>query len=108
MADYIVKVSIDELRRLSDDFSSKRNVMENYMAEMNSRIKELEPYFKSDAGIEFVEKYNTVSKDINASLNDLQNKTNALRAAAGIYEEKNKKTATDVGNLSTSSVFQNI
>lgn len=107
MADYVIKVSTDELRSLSDKFSSQRTVMENYMTEMNSKINELGPYFKSDAGNEFVEKYNTVSNDIKACLDNLQSEITSLRTAAGIFDEKDKETAVKTGNLSTTSVFRN-
>lgn len=107
MAQYVIKVSTDEIRGLSDKFASQKTVMENYMAEMNAKIKELEAYFKSDAGTKFVEKYDTVSKDIKACLENLQSEITALRTAAGIFEEGKGKADSEVNNVSTSSTFRN-
>lgn len=107
MAQYVIKVSTDEIRSLSDKFSSQKTVMENYMTEMNSKIKELEAYFKSDAGIKFVEKYNTVSKDISACLDNLQSEITALRTAAGIFDDGKGRVDSEVDSVPTSSVFQN-
>ena len=47
--------------------------MENYMTEMQKKIDELQLYFKSDAGNEFVAKYASVSKNISSCLTNLGN-----------------------------------
>lgn len=107
MADYKITASPEAIRATTDKIESQRSYMENYMTEMQKKIDELQLYFKSDAGNEFVAKYASVSKNISSCLANLGNEITNLRNAAGIIEQGSQKVSGDVNNLSESSVFPN-
>lgn len=107
MANYIIKVGTDEIRRTTDRFKAQQSVMEGYMTEMKTKIDDLQNYFKSDAGRMFVEKYNNVHTDIKACLDNLEKEITGLRNAANIFDPVINKVDTDVSGLSTTGAFKN-
>lgn len=107
MADYIIKADTEQIRSTTDAIESQRAYMEGYMNDMQSKINELQSYFKSKAGENFVSKYANVSKNINNCLANLSAEIASLRNAAGILDTGAQKVDSNVGMLSDADVFPN-
>ena len=107
MADYIFKANTDTIRSVTDKIAGQKTQMDAYMTEMQSKIKELENYFKGEAGTAFFDKYTTVQNNVSKCLTNLDSEITKLRTAAGIFEEAGNKTRNDVNGLSTEQLFTN-
>lgn len=107
MAEYIIKADTDAIRATCTKIENQKELMSNYMSEMQKKINELQNYFISDAGREFVSKYSNVSKSIQQCLENLGNEITSLRRAADTFDTVNGKTTQDVNNLSSQSTFTN-
>lgn len=104
---YIIKASTEEIRAVTDKLEAEKNKMESIMNDMHSKVNDLQNYYKSNAGTEFITKYEKVSKDITGCLENLQNLLTGLKNAAGIFEPATSKDDADVNKLSDSAVFIN-
>jgi uncharacterized protein YukE len=107
MAEYILKADTDVIRSTTDSISTQKNNMEGYMRDMQSKVNELQNYFISDAGREFVNKYSTVTQNIQNCLNNLQTEITGLRNAASILDTDNSAITSNVNALSGDNVFPN-
>lgn len=107
MADYIFKANTDTIRSVTDKIAGQKTQMDAYMTEMQSKIRELENYFKGEAGAVFFEKYTNVQKNVSGCLENLNTEITKLRTAAGIIEEGGNKVRKDVEVLPADSCFQN-
>lgn len=95
------------IRSVTDKIAGQKTQMDAYMTEMQSKIKELENYFKGEAGTAFFDKYTTVQNNVSKCLTNLDSEITKLRTAAGIFEEAGNKTRNDVNGLSTEQLFTN-
>lgn len=108
MANYVIKADPQLIRETAANFEKQKNIMTTYMTEMKSEItNNLQNAFQSDAGRTYIEKYNEVTTDIQACLDNLQSEIETLKKVADIFENHNSKVTTDVNNLSTNKVFKN-
>lgn len=107
MAGYVIKAEPETIIATADRFEAKRAVMEGCRSEMQSKINDLQNYFKSDAGNEFISKYTNVNNDIKACLENLGNEVTALKNAANALAGGSTKATTDVGGLSSGNTFAN-
>lgn len=108
MAEYIIKADTDVIRTTCTKIENQKELMSNYMSEMQKKINDLQNYFISDAGREFVSKYSNVSKSIEECLANLGNEITSLRTAADKFDAVNGKTHNDVGGLSSKNTFVNL
>ena len=58
---YIIKASTEEIRAVTDKLEAEKNKMESIMNDMHSKVNNLQNYYMSNAGTEFITKYEKVS-----------------------------------------------
>ncbi len=107
MAEYIIKAEPETIIATANQMEGKMAVMEGCMNDMQMKINDLQNYFKSDAGNEFISKYAGVNNDIKACIKNLGNEITALKNAANALAEGSAKAKTDVSGLSGGNTFVN-
>ena len=109
MADLILKVTPEEVNTKAGQIESQKQLMETYMADMQSKVNDLQSAWDSPSGKAYYAKYTSLSQSIKASLNELATHVTNLKDAAAKYEQVNTETNTLVENLSdlsTSGIFK--
>lgn len=105
MADLILKVDPAQVRAKAGEISSQKQIMESLMSDMKGKVNELNEAWNSESGKAYVEKYENVSKEIQDSLNALQQHITNLNDAATKYEEMESTQTQQVNALNTQDIF---
>ncbi len=105
MADLILKVTPEEVSTKAGEIDSQKALMDTYLSDMQGKINQLQDAWNSPSGQEYYTKYTTLSKQIQAALDDLAQHVTNLREAAAKYEEAENQQKSLVEGLSTEGVF---
>jgi WXG100 family type VII secretion target len=105
MADLILKVDPAQVRAKAGEINTQKQLMESLMTEMKSKVNELNQAWNSESGKSYIEKYENVSKEIQDSLNALQQHVTNLNDAATKYEELENTQSQNVNALDTQDIF---
>lgn len=105
MADLILKVSSEEVTNKAGEIENQKSVMEGYMQEMLSKVTSLESVWDAQSGESYVEKYQVVQNNIQASLDTLERHVTNLKDAAVRYETLETQQTQIVSNLGTDNIF---
>ncbi len=105
MADLILKVDPAQVRTKAGEISTQKQIMETLMSEMKTKVGGLNEAWNSESGKAYVEKYENVAKEIQDSLNALQQHINNLNDAAAKYEEMESTQTQQVNALNTQDIF---
>lgn len=105
MAELILKVTPEEVKQKAQQITAQKSVMEGLMAEMQSKVTELQEYWRSTSGENFVAKYQSVSKNVQGSLDTLYKHIQNLSDAAASYEQLETEQAKKIEALSTENIF---
>ena len=104
----LIKVaSTEEIRNKAAQIEKEKGAMEALMNDMKAKVVSLSDFWKSESGTNYVEKYQNVTTEINASLENLARHVANLRMTAEIIEQKEKENVQKVSGLSTSKMFNN-
>lgn len=107
MSNLVIKVSTEEINNKAAQLEKEKGEMETLMNEMRAKVNSLADFWKSQSGTNYVDKYQNVTREITASLDNLSRHIQNLRTSASIYAEKNDVTTSDVNKLSTTKMFNN-
>lgn len=107
MSNFVIKVSTEEINNKAAQLEKEKAEMEALMNDMRAKVNSLSDFWKSQSGTNYVDKYQNVTREITASLDNLSNHIQNLRIASGIYVKKNDVTISDVNKLSTTKMFNN-
>ncbi|MBP1547840.1 MAG: WXG100 family type VII secretion target [Oscillospiraceae bacterium] len=107
MSNLVIKVSTEEINNKAAQLEKEKGEMETLMNEMRAKVNSLSDFWKSQSGTNYVDKYQNVTREITASLDNLSRHIQNLRTSASIYAEKNDVTTSDVNKLSTTKMFNN-
>ena len=105
MADLILKVTPEEVRTKASEIDNQRSFMSTYLSDMQGKINQLQDAWNSPSGQEYYTKFTTLTKQIDAALDDLSTHVANLNDAAATYEEGENQQKSLVENLSTEGVF---
>ena len=105
MAELILKVTPEEVRTKAKQIQDKQQQMEGLMDQMKSLVNGLNDCFDSDSGRLYQEKYTNVTKNIQASLENLKKHVRNLEDAANKYEEVEGTQKTQNQSLSAENIF---
>jgi WXG100 family type VII secretion target len=105
MADLILKVDPAQVRAKAGEINTQKQLMESLMTEMKSKVNELNQAWDSESGKSYVEKYTNVTKEIQDSLNALQQHITNLNEAASKYEEMENAQTQQINALNTQDIF---
>ena len=100
MADYRIKVSTEEVRTKAATVQTKAATMEGLMSDMKTKVMKLNDVCKSDSGTDYIAKYETVTKNIQASLDELNQVATNLLKVADEVERTGTETIGVVNNMS--------
>lgn len=107
MGGFIIKADPDAIMATAAELENKLADMEGCRGTMQTKINELQNYFISDAGKEFISRYEGVNKDILNCIENLRGEIAALKNAANIFAAGNNKAAGTVGGLTSGGTFPN-
>lgn len=105
MADYRVLMNSEAVRNKASQIDAKRMEMQGILSDIDSKMTELQGYFKSDAGRKYYEQYGTLKKDIQGGLNRIQAHGDKLRKAADEFDILSKDTTNKVNALDNKGIF---
>jgi len=105
MADYVLKVSTEEVRAKAQQIAVQRGILEDLMSEFQSKIASLETCFKSEAGTNYTMQYQNVSKNVNGALEVLQKHINNLVDVANSYDQMETNQVKKAQGLSADNIF---
>lgn len=105
MADYVLKVSTEEVRAKAQQISVQRGIIADLMNEFQTKVASLENSFKSEAGTDYIMQFQNVTKNINASLDVLQKHVTNLMDVADSYDRIAGEQVKKVQGLSTENIF---
>lgn len=105
MADYVLKVSTEEVRTKAQQIAVQRGIIADIMSELQTKVVSLENSFKSDAGSDYIMQFQNVTKNISASLDVLQKHVTNLMDVADSYDRTSGEQVKKVQGLSTENIF---
>ena len=105
MADYIFKVSTDEVRAKAQQIEAERANMEGIMTDLQSKITMLEEYWRSESGVNYTEKYQTLASNIKRSLDVMSKHITNLTTVAAHYDDTDTTQTQKTNRLSTGNIF---
>lgn len=105
MADLYIKVTIEEVRAKAQEITAQKEMMEAYMQDMASKVAQLGESWQSESGETYIEKYQSVTNNIQKSLDVLQQHVVNLTQAAERYEQLEETQIKAVGALDASGIF---
>lgn len=105
MADLILKVTPEEVRSKASDIDNQKTFMKTYLQDMQGKVNQLQDAWNSPSGQEYYTKFTTLSKQIEAALDDLTQHVTNLNEAAAKYEQAESQQKSLVEGLSTQGVF---
>ena len=70
MADLILKVTPEEVRSKASDIDNQKTFMKTYLQDMQGKVNQLQEAWNSPSGQEYYTKFTTLSKQIEAALDD--------------------------------------
>lgn len=105
MADLILKVAPGDVRQKAQEITTQRGIMQGIMTDMQSKVTQLQDYWKSTSGEDYVSKYTSVQKNVQSSLDALQKHTNNLNDVANSYEQLEEDQLKKTQALSTANIF---
>lgn len=105
MADYVLKVSTDEVRTKAQQIALQRGILEDLMAEFQTKINGLETCFRSEAGTDYGMQYQNVTKNVKGALAVLQKHVNNLVDVANSYDQMETNQIKKAQSLSTDNIF---
>lgn len=101
----ILKVSSEEVRTKASEIQAQKEFMNSIMEDMGRKVNELSESWQSQAGEEYRGKYQNVTKNITASLENLMTHITNLTDAAAKYEELENTQVQKVETLSSNNIF---
>lgn len=107
MAELILKVTSEEVTNKAAEIENQKSVMEGYMQEMLTKVTSLESAWDAQSGESYIEKYQVVQNNIQASLDTLERHVTNLKEAATRYETLENQQTQIVSNLGTDNIFTN-
>ena len=103
-----LKVTPDEVRSKAKEIETQKGRMQQLMQEMQQQVNKLSSeQWKSQSGMDYVTKYQSVQKNCMSSLETLMSHIRNLTDAANKYDELERMQAQKVGSLNTSNIFNN-
>lgn len=105
MADLILKVDPSEVRTKASEINSQKQLMESLMQEMTNKVNELDSAWDSESGRAYVEKYTNVTREIQDSLEALEQHVTNLNNAASTYEDLESAQTQAVNALDVQDIF---
>lgn len=107
MNGFIIKADPAVITATATEFENRLADMEGCRSAMQSKINELQNYFISDAGNEFISKYESVNSDILRCIENLRSEISALKNAANAFAAGSNNAEAVVDGLSSGSTFPN-
>ena len=101
----ILKVTPEEVRTKASEIDSQRTFMSTYLSDMQAKVNQLQDAWNSPSGQEYYTKFTTLTKSIEAALDDLSTHVANLNEAASTYDEAESQQKALVEDLSTDSIF---
>lgn len=105
MAELNIKVTTEEVRAKAQEITAQKGMMEACMQDMASKVTQLGDYWKASSGETYIEKYQNVTRNIQKSLEVLQQHVNNLLQAADRYDDLENTQNQAVSALDASNVF---
>lgn len=105
MAEYILKVSTEEVKTKAQQISSQKSRLEDLLSEFQSKIASLESCFKSEAGENYRMQFQNISKNVNGSLSTLAQHVTNLIDVANSYEQLESTQNKKAQGLSADNIF---
>ncbi|MBP0958906.1 MAG: WXG100 family type VII secretion target [Oscillospiraceae bacterium] len=107
MSNLVIKVSTEEINNKASQIEKEKNEMEAIMSDMKSKVTALADFWKSRSGTNYVDKYQNVTREITASLDNISNHIQDLRTSAELYREGDSNSTSTVDRLPTTKMFNN-
>lgn len=105
MADYVLKVSTEEVRTKAQQIAVQRGILEDLMSDFRTKVASLETCFRSEAGNDYTMQYQNVTKNVNGALEVLQKHVNNLLDVATSYEQMESNQVKKAQGLSADNIF---
>lgn len=105
MADYVLKVSTEDVRTKAQQIAVQRGILADLMTEFQTKITSLETCFKSEAGTDYEMQFQNVAKNVNGALEVLQKHINNLMEVANSYDQMESNQVKKAQGLSTDNIF---
>ena len=100
MADQL-KVSTDQLKNTSREFSSRKKELEGICSQMSGIAKGTPEYWRGNANDAFVAKFSAMYDQLRETDVKMQDAVDELLKAAGIFEESESRNSTAMQSLDT-------
>lgn len=105
MADLILKVTPEEVHTKAAQIQNKANELRTLMGEMKTMVDNLINVWNSESGRTYQEQYSNVTRNIERSLETLEQQVRNLEEAASRYEELEQSQRAAASSLSTENIF---
>lgn len=105
MEELRLRVTPEEVRAKAKQIQNKQKELNDLMDQMKTLVSNLQDCFDSDSGRLYQEKYGNVTKNIQASLENLGKHVSNLENAANKYEGTEDRQKSEVRALSAENIF---
>lgn len=102
MADYIIKVDPQDLKKASGEFNSSKGDVKKLTSEMISLVKDTANAWKGNAAQSYIKKFEDLQADMNKMDKMLEEHVTDLEKMAGVYEKAEAENAAMANKLDTS------
>ena len=106
MADYKIKVSVEELRNTVNKFKTCKQELTAAYSRMNTAITVLNSSWNGEASEAFFNRFSELARNVQTSDPTMDQAITGLEKAAGIYEETEGTNAGIADSMTDAPAFQ--
>jgi len=96
-----LKVSTEELKNASGEFSRHRTALSNTCGQIASTVHSAQSTWKGKASASYMDRFDQMYSELKQTDDKMQDAVDELLQAAGIFESSEKQTKTMMSGLET-------